>query len=289
MPVTAQSLPVELIPAPILMLDETGRLAQWSAAAAELFSLSAQATDQPATLIVPRGSLPHWNMALAAARDRGQWSGELKLQTTRGAELRIEARITADASNGWIVGAANLTPRVRDEIAARRVWQRRAAERLAVAAAAEQRASSNSRSAARQLDFLTLADETETDTGEPAPALLESVLVIGGGPMARECLRLLLEARGFSVSTATDGYDAVEQLESSRGGVQAAVIDADLPGWGAAAAVEALRRREPFLPVVVLGSLEGKRLDAKVQAVVPKPFRLDDVLWGLGECRRSTS
>ena len=41
------------------------------------------------------------------------------------------------------------------------------------------------------------------------------------------------------------------------------------------------------LPIVLLGNRDGTRIDEPVQAVVPRPFRLEDVLWSIAECRHA--
>ncbi len=271
------------LPAAVAVLDAADRLTGWSPAAADLFALPpSPAFDRPAAALVPPHAVPHWNRATAAARDRGKWAGDLRLQTLGGDERIVEVRMAARGGGDVVVAFADVTERERHAAAARRAWERRTAEKLAHAAAAEFGVlhGPGARKKAEAFDALARRGGPDDDAAEP-PAGGGAVLLVGGDPLARECLRLLIESRGVPVAAAADAYEAADLYAADRLGVRAAVIDADLPGWGAAAAVTALRRLAPLLPVVLVGDPSAARVGGDVQAVVPKPARAADVLWAV--------
>jgi len=288
---TLKSLPLDSLPAAILVLEEAEAMVEWSRAAAEIFHLADSHRGKPWSLLIPRAVRPHMEQALKLARQIGVWEGELTLQDTNGGERRAELRILSRSGTderGFLVGVTNLSSRVNQERTFRQTWQRRSAVRLAAAAAAELRGSSSSTHNGLIEQFESFSRATEGPTeAELADAAIGSVLIVGCGPLERECLRLLLEAWGFTAHAAADGFEALEQLTADRVGVRVVVVDADLPGWGASAALTALKRREPFLPIVLLGSPEGKRISEDVAVVVPKPYRFEDLRWAIAECRQA--
>ena len=279
------SLSVESLPLPTLGLDENLQITHWSAPAAGLFGLDESWRERSILGLIPQGTQALWNHALSTLRERTSWHGELHFQSAHGEALRLEVWMSRQAGR-VILTCMNLTARVAQERFSRRAWQQRVAERLSLAAATESRARGSSEET-RQLEYLALATDTlKGDAVDP----IGTLLLVGGGAMTRGCLELLLEARGYQVRNAADGFEAVEQYDSESRGILAALVDADIPGWGAAAAISALHLRDPLLPIVLLGSREGKRIpEESVHAVLSKPYRLDDVMWGLSECTRVTA
>jgi CheY-like chemotaxis protein len=76
------------------------------------------------------------------------------------------------------------------------------------------------------------------------------VLLVDDEPALLRSLGGLLVARGHRVSTASDGTQAVERCTSERPDV--VLMDLDMPRMGGRDALEALRRRDPTLKVLLM-------------------------------------
>src|SRR4051812_45237331 len=82
---------LDQVPAALVVV-ENDRLVYWSPPAGKLFELPAKVCDSLISVVVPRHSLPHWELASAVTRERGTWLGELRLQTTKGDERVVEVQ-----------------------------------------------------------------------------------------------------------------------------------------------------------------------------------------------------
>lgn len=68
--------------------------------------------------------------------------------------------------------------------------------------------------------------------------------------------KVLFESAGFSTALARDGSEALEMLEKNE--VDAVVLDYRLAGSDGLAVAQAIKKRRPTLPIVVLsGSTSG--------------------------------
>lgn len=106
------------------------------------------------------------------------------------------------------------------------------------------------------------------------------ILVIEDDPHVRTLLRDLFEDECYQVMLARSGEQALVTLTT----VLPALItlDYNLPGISGAEVLRQLREREETadLPVVLVSAKPAilPELQAQVQAVVPKPFDVDDLL-----------
>ena len=107
------------------------------------------------------------------------------------------------------------------------------------------------------------------------------VLVVDDDDGIRLTVADALQDEGYQVMTATNGQEALQQVES--GPPDAIVLDLMMPimdGWGF---LEACRRRElcQGIPVLVMSAyrrLTETAPDLKVRACIAKPFELDVLL-----------
>jgi two-component system phosphate regulon response regulator PhoB len=106
------------------------------------------------------------------------------------------------------------------------------------------------------------------------------ILVVEDDPLARELLQSVLTDEGYDVMAAETGEQALTALST----VWPALItlDLDLPGISGDLILAELRRRDATraLPVVVVSAklpIPGA-VREMAQAVVPKPFDLDELL-----------
>ena len=101
------------------------------------------------------------------------------------------------------------------------------------------------------------------------------MLVIDDDPSVREVVSYLLESFGYDCETAADGAAGVARFDE--GGWDVVLTDLAMPemnGWEVA---EAIRRRSPTMPIVLVTGLSGpeviRRAGERGLQVVPKPFR----------------
>jgi CheY-like chemotaxis protein len=103
------------------------------------------------------------------------------------------------------------------------------------------------------------------------------VLVIDDDPSVRETMSYLLASFGYDCQTAADGARGMARFDE--GGWDIVLTDLAMPemsGWEVA---EAIRRRSPTMPIVLITGLIDpevvRRAGERGLSVVPKPFRLE--------------
>jgi two-component system, chemotaxis family, chemotaxis protein CheY len=117
--------------------------------------------------------------------------------------------------------------------------------------------------------------------GVAALASSKSVLVVDDDDAIRLTVADALEDEGYQVLTASNGQEALEQVESRP--PDAIVLDLMMPildGWGF---LEACRSRQLCQDIPILVMSAYRRLaetapDLKVRACIAKPFELDVLL-----------
>jgi DNA-binding response OmpR family regulator len=113
-----------------------------------------------------------------------------------------------------------------------------------------------------------------------APSERVVILVVEDDPLARELLANVLTDESYDVMAAENGTQALSTL----GTVWPALItlDLDLPGITGDRILAELRRRDETrtLPVIVVSAKHPIPRDVRelAQAVVPKPFDIDELL-----------
>ena len=115
----------------------------------------------------------------------------------------------------------------------------------------------------------------------PQEGSSRTVLVVDDDPGVLEVLELALSAEGYQVVLAHNGREALERAAAKRPNVM--LVDLMMPimdGWQF---VRECRKIECYgqTPVIILSAARNVNEAARdlgVQAVVPKPFNLDDLL-----------
>jgi CheY-like chemotaxis protein len=107
------------------------------------------------------------------------------------------------------------------------------------------------------------------------------VLVVDDDPTIRELVSVLLECEGYQVRTATNGREALDTLEHWQ--PHLIMLDMLMPVMDGAAFLEAqqARPRLRHIPVIVMSAsfkLKDEHERSAASALLPKPFRLDDLL-----------
>jgi DNA-binding response OmpR family regulator len=107
------------------------------------------------------------------------------------------------------------------------------------------------------------------------------ILIIEDDPRIREIVERGLGARGFAVTSASDGPGGLE-LARTRD-VDLVLLDMKLPGLHGAHVLSAIRSAKPRLPVIVLTAMDDVRskvgsLEAGADDYVTKPFSIDELV-----------
>ncbi len=106
----------------------------------------------------------------------------------------------------------------------------------------------------------------------------QNVLVVDDQPEIRNLMVEILKKRGYQVSTASDGHDALTQFALARPDL--VITDLTMPGLNGYQLCRIIRRISS-VPVLVMSAQMGTedmayRMGA--DAFIPKPFDLED-LW----------
>jgi two-component system response regulator MprA len=107
-----------------------------------------------------------------------------------------------------------------------------------------------------------------------------SVLVVDDDPQLREALTRALQLDGYSVTTASNGAQALDSVSQRRPDLM--VLDVMMPYVGGLDVCRTLRDRRDRLPILVLTARDevGDRvagLDAGADDYLTKPFALDEL------------
>lgn len=103
------------------------------------------------------------------------------------------------------------------------------------------------------------------------------VLVIDDDPSVREVVSYLLVSFGYDCQTAVNGASGLARFDE--GGWDLVLTDIDMPDMNGWEVAEAIRRRSPSIPIVLITGLMGpevmRRARERGLPVVPKPFRME--------------
>ncbi|HEY4454999.1 MAG TPA: response regulator transcription factor [Pseudonocardiaceae bacterium] len=118
------------------------------------------------------------------------------------------------------------------------------------------------------------------------------ILVVDDDRAVRESLRRSLQFNGYQVELASDGVQAMEQIESQR--PDALVLDVMMPRLDGLEVCRRLRSTGDDLPILVLTARDAVSdrvagLDAGADDYLPKPFALEELLARLRALLRRAS
>jgi excisionase family DNA binding protein len=111
----------------------------------------------------------------------------------------------------------------------------------------------------------------------PAP---RRVLVVDDDPFVREAFAAALQAKGYRVTLAQDGREALKSLGREK--FDLIFLDVLLPQVGGASVLKAIKRREPEAIVVLITGYPYhdetlSALDYGPAMLLPKPVKLADI------------
>jgi|SRR5579872_401697 len=119
------------------------------------------------------------------------------------------------------------------------------------------------------------------------------ILVVDDDPAVRDSLRRALQLESYTVDTASDGADAIENVESN-GEPDAIVLDVLMPNVDGLEVARTLRRSGRRVPILMLTARDEVTdrvagLDAGADDYVVKPFALEELLARLRALLRRTA
>jgi two-component system OmpR family response regulator len=114
-------------------------------------------------------------------------------------------------------------------------------------------------------------------------AAKQSILVVEDEEHLATGIKYNLDAEGYQVTTVGDGPSALAVLEENPGRVDLVILDLMLPGMSGYAVCEALRAKDPFLPVLILSARtlsedRTRGFNVGANQYLTKPFDLDEFL-----------
>ena len=111
---------------------------------------------------------------------------------------------------------------------------------------------------------------------EPSPP---HVLVVDDDPSIRGFLQVVLQAEGYSVSTANDGCEALARIVERA--PQLLLLDLSMPVMNGWEVYDRLRAINSGIPVVFMTAGLSARVEAEARGVagyLAKPFEVDEML-----------
>lgn len=132
-----------------------------------------------------------------------------------------------------------------------------------------------------------VADRPEAEaSASPRPTAGTRILVVDDEPAVRTAVQRNLTLRGFEVTTAVDGQDALALLERTAMAVDAVVSDINMPRVNGITLAQRLRDRGAAFPIVLMTGYAGPELDRgglpPGTALLGKPFDFDELARLLG-------
>jgi two-component system response regulator MprA len=118
------------------------------------------------------------------------------------------------------------------------------------------------------------AQDSQT-TAETTP----TVLVVEDEPAIREVVADLLQDEGYAVRQASDGLQAIDELEIDD--VDVVLSDVRMPRLDGPSLARRLRRRGHAVPVVLMSAVNVE-VDLPGVRFLPKPFDRDHLLHVIG-------
>ena len=106
------------------------------------------------------------------------------------------------------------------------------------------------------------------------------ILVVDDEPQIRRVMRTTLVARGYMVSTARNGEEALDKVREER--FDLVLLDINMPGIGGMEACRIIRSQSD-IPIVILSIRNAEKekveaLDAGADDYVTKPFSMPELL-----------
>ncbi len=150
-----------------------------------------------------------------------------------------------------------------------------------------------------EFSFYLPAAEVDAPTEVPVePAALpagsgQQVLVVDDEELILALARTTLENYGYGVLTAASGPEALAHLAANRGQINIVVTDVSMPFMNGYATIQALRKIDPDLPVILTSGLEEDKTSdtarrTRTQAFIQKPLTAEKLLTAVDQVLRAS-
>ena len=112
----------------------------------------------------------------------------------------------------------------------------------------------------------------------------EMILVIDDEQAVLEITREILEVRGYRVLTATNGAEGISTFAAAaKGSIQLVLTDVNMPGMDGLTAVDAIRRMDPTVKVIIASGLiadldPANKKELIIQGYLMKPYTSERML-----------
>jgi len=125
-------------------------------------------------------------------------------------------------------------------------------------------------------------EETQPSLTEEQPDG-ETILLVEDEPELRELIMHLLTTKGYSVSVATDGKEAIDIYDNDPGAIGLILTDLKMPEMSGNELEEYIHNRDPSMKMVAITGSLGLQSDRDLtregfDEVIEKPFEVLDVL-----------
>lgn len=109
----------------------------------------------------------------------------------------------------------------------------------------------------------------------------ENILVVDDENMIRESAKEILSSFGYSVTTASNGLEALEILKKNKKKFDLAIVDMSMPKINGVETIRRIREIDQSIKVVLSsGHMDRERnmpVDLKLDGTLPKPYRLREL------------
>ncbi|ADK86042.1 PAS/PAC sensor hybrid histidine kinase [Desulfarculus baarsii DSM 2075] len=123
----------------------------------------------------------------------------------------------------------------------------------------------------------------ELPTQINGPGGTETILLVDDEPALREIGAKMLARRGYHVTRAASGEEALEIFDADPSAIDLVILDVSMPGMGGHACLRKLREADPQVKVIIASGYSRETQLKEIAAVgasgyVAKPFRAYDLL-----------
>ena len=123
---------------------------------------------------------------------------------------------------------------------------------------------------------------TPTANSSEFPCGTESLLVVDDESSLRTLLAAAFTRKGYHVTTAATGLEAIEIVADANRPLDAVLLDLNMPGTNGVQVLKVIRECRPELPVLVISGHITPEVRAEFQTMnqrdfIQKPYRLDEV------------
>jgi two-component system, cell cycle sensor histidine kinase and response regulator CckA len=136
--------------------------------------------------------------------------------------------------------------------------------------------------------YLPAAGQSEDNQPVETPALFDGngqlVLVVDDEAAIREISKASLETYNYQVILASDGIEAIDLYERDRDKIAIVMLDMMMPNLDTPSIIGVLKRMNPNVKIVLMSGLASNEsivAEYELQAFLPKPFTMTDLLYVL--------